>query len=148
VVLATRDDSDPEAWTRYEKSVSNIQCEVKARERHRHYMGTTGDTLRAKTPIHHRTSARAGVASAADWKSSTIQLLRPHRGAPRLRRDQPRNWPNPSPWSSRPGSTQIDMIRHFRGVLGHDLLFILPCRLTRLGTDTDAASSPLRESAP
>src|SRR5947209_18337399 len=31
VVLATRDESDPEAMTRYEKSVSNIK-EVKARD--------------------------------------------------------------------------------------------------------------------
>src|SRR5450432_144382 len=44
VVLATRDESDPDSMTRYEKSVSNIQ-EVKARDGIVITIGTEGDRL-------------------------------------------------------------------------------------------------------
>src|ERR1700746_3587981 len=51
VVLATRDESDPESLTRYEKCVSNIQ-EVKARDGIVISVVTEGDTLARKASDH------------------------------------------------------------------------------------------------
>jgi glucosamine--fructose-6-phosphate aminotransferase (isomerizing) len=51
VVLATRDESDPEAMTRYEKSVSNIQ-EVKARDGIVISIVTEGDKLARDASDH------------------------------------------------------------------------------------------------
>ena len=51
VVLATRDETDPESMTRYEKSVSNIQ-EVKARDGIVISIVTEGDQLARKVSDH------------------------------------------------------------------------------------------------
>ena len=51
VVLATRDESDPDAMTRYEKSVSNIQ-EVKARDGIVISIVTAGDHLAREASDH------------------------------------------------------------------------------------------------
>jgi glucosamine--fructose-6-phosphate aminotransferase (isomerizing) len=51
VVLATRDDKDPEAITRYEKSVSNIK-EVKARDGIVISIVTDGDHLAHEASDH------------------------------------------------------------------------------------------------
>ena len=51
VVLATRDESDPEAMTRYEKSVSNIK-EVKARDGIVISIVTKGDHLAREASDH------------------------------------------------------------------------------------------------
>ncbi len=51
VVLATRDESDPESMTRYEKSISNIQ-EVKARDGIVISVVTEGDHLARKASDH------------------------------------------------------------------------------------------------
>ena len=86
VVLATRDESDPESMTRYEKSVSNIQ-EVKARDGIVISVVTEGDHLARKASDHvHRNSHRART-DGADSRNRAVATARlSHRRAPRLRR--------------------------------------------------------------
>ena len=91
VVLATRDDSDPESVTRYEKSVSNIQ-EVKARDGIVITIGTTGDHLAKKVSDHLIELPPAPEILSPLLEIIPLQLLAYHIAVRRgCDVDQPRN---------------------------------------------------------
>jgi glucosamine--fructose-6-phosphate aminotransferase (isomerizing) len=91
VVLATRDESDPESMTRYEKSISNIQ-EVKARDGIVISVVTEGDKLARKASDHVIEVPPAPELMSPLLEAIPLQLLAYHIA---IRRgcdvDQPRN---------------------------------------------------------
>jgi len=91
VVLATRDDSDPEAMTRYEKSVSNIK-EVKARDGIVISIVTTGDHLAREASDHIIELPPAPELLVPLLEIIPLQLLAYHIAVRRgCDVDQPRN---------------------------------------------------------
>ena len=111
VVLATRDESDPDSVTRYEKSVSNIQ-EVKARDGIVISVVTEGDQLRRQGfRPRDRSPAGAGTARAAAGNRAAAIARLSHRRAPRLRRRP----------AAQPG--QIRHCRVARAAASHDVPF-------------------------
>ncbi len=91
VVLATRDPSDPDSMTRYEKSVSNIQ-EVKARDGIVISVVTEGDTLARKASDHTIEIPTAPEIMAPILEIVPLQLLAYHIAVRRgCDVDQPRN---------------------------------------------------------
>jgi glucosamine--fructose-6-phosphate aminotransferase (isomerizing) len=91
VVLATRDDSDPESVTRYEKSVSNIQ-EVKARDGIVISIVTEKDRLARKASDHIIELPPAPEILAPLLEIIPLQLLAYHIAVRRgCDVDQPRN---------------------------------------------------------
>lgn len=91
VVLATRDESDPEAMTRYEKSVSNIQ-EVKARDGIVISIVTTGDKLAREASDHIIELPPAPELLVPLLEIVPLQLLAYHIAVRRgCDVDQPRN---------------------------------------------------------
>jgi glutamine---fructose-6-phosphate transaminase (isomerizing) len=91
VVLATRDDFDPESMTRYEKSVSNIQ-EVKARDGIVISVVTEGDHLARKVSDHTIEIPTAPELMAPILEIVPLQLLAYHIAVRRgCDVDQPRN---------------------------------------------------------
>jgi glutamine---fructose-6-phosphate transaminase (isomerizing) len=91
VVLATRDESDPEAMTRYEKSVSNIK-EVKARDGIVISIVTTGDRLAREASDHIIELPPAPELLVPLLEIIPLQLLAYHIAVRRgCDVDQPRN---------------------------------------------------------
>jgi glutamine---fructose-6-phosphate transaminase (isomerizing) len=91
VVLATRDDSDPESVTRYEKSVSNIQ-EVKARDGIVISIATENDRLAREASDHVIELPPAPEILAPLLEIIPLQLLAYHIAVRRgCDVDQPRN---------------------------------------------------------
>ncbi len=91
VVLATRDESDPEAMTRYEKSVSNIK-EVKARDGIVISIVTTGDHLAREASDHVIELPPAPELLVPLLEIIPLQLLAYHIAVRRgCDVDQPRN---------------------------------------------------------
>jgi glucosamine--fructose-6-phosphate aminotransferase (isomerizing) len=91
VVLATRDESDPDSMIRYEKSVSNIQ-EVKARDGIVISVVTEGDQLARKASDHAIEIPSAPDLMAPLLEIIPLQLLAYHIGVRRgCDVDQPRN---------------------------------------------------------
>src|SRR5216110_2832009 len=91
VVLATRDDSDPQAMTRYEKSVSNIK-EVKARDGIVISIVTTGDHLAREASDHIIELPPAPELLVPLLEIIPLQLLAYHIAVRRgCDVDQPRN---------------------------------------------------------
>src|SRR5882724_7618054 len=91
VVLATRDESDPEAMTRYEKSVSNIR-EVKARDGIVISIVTNGDHLARETSDHIIELPPAPELLVPLLEIIPLQLLAYHIAVRRgCDVDQPRN---------------------------------------------------------
>jgi glutamine---fructose-6-phosphate transaminase (isomerizing) len=91
VVLATRDESDPDSMTRYEKSVSNIQ-EVKARDGIVISVVTEGDQLARKASDHVIEIPPAPELMAPTLEIVPLQLLAYHIAVRRgCDVDQPRN---------------------------------------------------------
>jgi glucosamine--fructose-6-phosphate aminotransferase (isomerizing) len=91
VVLATRDESDSESMTRYEKSVSNIQ-EVKARDGIVISIVTEGDHLARKASDHTIEIPTAPELMAPILEIVPLQLLAYHIAVRRgCDVDQPRN---------------------------------------------------------
>src|SRR5882762_4174370 len=91
VVLATRDDSDPDAMTRYEKSVSNIK-EVKARDGIVISIVTTGDHLAREASDHIIELPPAPELLVPLLEIIPLQLLAYHIAVRRgCDVDQPRN---------------------------------------------------------
>jgi glucosamine--fructose-6-phosphate aminotransferase (isomerizing) len=91
VVLATRDESDPESMTRYEKSISNIQ-EVKARDGIVISIVTEGDRLAHKVCDHVIEIPAAPELMAPILEIIPLQLLAYHIAVRRgCDVDQPRN---------------------------------------------------------
>jgi glutamine---fructose-6-phosphate transaminase (isomerizing) len=91
VVLATRDEFDPESMTRYEKSVSNIQ-EVKARDGIVISVVTEGDHLARKVSDHVIEIPTAPELMAPILEIVPLQLLAYHIAVRRgCDVDQPRN---------------------------------------------------------
>jgi glucosamine--fructose-6-phosphate aminotransferase (isomerizing) len=91
VVLATRDESDPEAMTRYEKSVSNIK-EVKARDGIVISIVTNGDHLAREASDHVIELPPAPELLAPFLEIIPLQLLAYHIAVRRgCDVDQPRN---------------------------------------------------------
>jgi glutamine---fructose-6-phosphate transaminase (isomerizing) len=91
VVLATRDESDPEAMTRYEKSVSNIK-EVKARDGIVISVVTSGDHLAREASDHIIELPPAPELLAPFLEIIPLQLLAYHIAVRRgCDVDQPRN---------------------------------------------------------
>jgi len=91
VVLATRDEFDPESMTRYEKSVSNIQ-EVKARDGIVISVVTEGDHLARKVSDHIIEIPMAPELMAPILEIVPLQLLAYHIAVRRgCDVDQPRN---------------------------------------------------------
>ena len=91
VVLATRDESDPESMIRYEKSVSNIQ-EVKARDGIVISVVTEGDHLARKVSDHTIEIPTAPELMAPILEIVPLQLLAYHIAVRRgCDVDQPRN---------------------------------------------------------
>src|SRR5947208_2622298 len=91
VVLATRDESDPEAMTRYEKSVSNIK-EVKARDGIVISIVTKGDHLARAASDHIVEVPPAPELPAPLLEIIPLQLLAYHIAVRRgCDVDQPRN---------------------------------------------------------
>jgi glucosamine--fructose-6-phosphate aminotransferase (isomerizing) len=91
VVLATRDESDPDSMTRYEKSVSNIQ-EVKARDGIVISVVTEGDHLARKASDHVIEIPTAPELMAPILEIVPLQLLAYHIAVRRgCDVDQPRN---------------------------------------------------------
>ena len=91
VVLATRDEFDPESMTRYEKSVSNIQ-EVKARDGIVISVVTEGDHLARKVSDHVIEIPAAPELMAPILEIVPLQLLAYHIAVRRgCDVDQPRN---------------------------------------------------------
>jgi len=89
--LATRDDSDPEAMTRYEKSVSNIK-EVKARDGIVISIVTTGDHLAREASDHIIELPPAPELLVPLLEIIPLQLLAYHIAVRRgCDVDQPRN---------------------------------------------------------
>ncbi|HKV23814.1 MAG TPA: glutamine--fructose-6-phosphate transaminase (isomerizing) [Candidatus Acidoferrum sp.] len=91
VVLATRDDSDPESVTRYEKSVSNIK-EVKARDGIVISIATENDRLAREASDHVIELPQAPEILAPLLEIVPLQLLAYHIAVRRgCDVDQPRN---------------------------------------------------------
>ena len=91
VVLATRDETDPESMTRYEKSISNIQ-EVKARDGIVISVVTEGDHLARKASDHIIEIPAAPELMAPILEIIPLQLLAYHIAVRRgCDVDQPRN---------------------------------------------------------
>jgi glucosamine--fructose-6-phosphate aminotransferase (isomerizing) len=91
VVLATRDETDPEAMTRYEKSVSNIK-EVKARDGIVISVVTTKDQLAREASDHVIELPPAPELLAPLLEIIPLQLLAYHIAVRRgCDVDQPRN---------------------------------------------------------
>jgi len=91
VVLATRDEADPDSMTRYEKSVSNIQ-EVKARDGIVISVVTEGDHLARKASDHVIEIPSAPELMAPILEIIPLQLLAYHIAVRRgCDVDQPRN---------------------------------------------------------
>src|SRR6266568_4501984 len=91
VVLATRDESDPEAMTRYEKSVSNIK-EVKARDGIVISVVTANDHLAREASDHIIELPRAPELLVPLLEIIPLQLLAYHIAVRRgCAVDQPRN---------------------------------------------------------
>ncbi|MGA2481934.1 MAG: glutamine--fructose-6-phosphate transaminase (isomerizing) [Candidatus Acidiferrales bacterium] len=91
VVLATRDENDPESMTRYEKSVSNIQ-EVKARDGIVIAVTTAGDQLARAVSDHLIELPPAPELLAPLLEILPLQLLAYHIAVRRgCDVDQPRN---------------------------------------------------------
>jgi glucosamine--fructose-6-phosphate aminotransferase (isomerizing) len=91
VVLATRDESDPEAMTRYEKSVSNIK-EVKARDGIVISIVTNGDHLAREASDHIIELPPAPELLVPLLEIIPLQLLAYHIAVRRgCDVDQPRN---------------------------------------------------------
>ena len=92
VVLATRDEDDPDSMTRYEKSVSNIQ-EVKARDGIVISIVTENDHLARSASDHIiELASGAGIAFAAAGDYSACSCLAYHIAVRRgCDVDQPRN---------------------------------------------------------
>ena len=91
VVLATRDESDPESMTRYEKSVSNIQ-EVKARDGIVISVVTEGDQLARRVSDHVIEIPHAPELMAPILEIVPLQLLAYYIAVRRgCDVDQPRN---------------------------------------------------------
>src|SRR3981189_1115391 len=91
VVLATRDESDPDAMTRYEKSVSNIK-EVKARDGIVISIVTNGDHLAREASDHIIELPPAPELLAPFLEIIPLQLLAYHIAVRRgCDVDQPRN---------------------------------------------------------
>ncbi len=91
VVIATRDESDPTAMTRYEKSVSNIQ-EVKARDGIVISVVTQGDRLARDASDHIMEIPPAPEILAPILEIVPLQLLAYHIAVRRgCDVDQPRN---------------------------------------------------------
>jgi len=91
VMLATRDESDPDSMTRYEKSVSNIQ-EVKARDGIVISVVTEGDQLARKASDHVIEIPPAPELMAPVLEIVPLQLLAYHIAVRRgCDVDQPRN---------------------------------------------------------
>jgi len=91
VVLATRDDKDPEAITRYEKSVSNIK-EVKARDGIVISIVTEGDRLAREASDHIVTVPPTVELLSPLLEIVPLQLLAYHIAVRRgCDVDQPRN---------------------------------------------------------
>ena len=91
VVLATRDEFDPESMTRYEKSVSNIQ-EVKARDGIVISVVTEGDHLARRASDHVIEIPTAPELMAPILEIVPLQLLAYHIAVRRgCDVDQPRN---------------------------------------------------------
>jgi glutamine---fructose-6-phosphate transaminase (isomerizing) len=91
VVLATRDQSDPESMTRYEKSVSNIK-EVKARDGIVIAIVSTGDQLAREASDHVIEIPMAPELFAPILEIIPLQLLAYHIAVRRgCDVDQPRN---------------------------------------------------------
>jgi glucosamine--fructose-6-phosphate aminotransferase (isomerizing) len=91
VVLATRDESDPDAMTRYEKSVSNIK-EVKARDGIVISIVTQGDRLARETSDHVVELPPAPELLVPLLEIIPLQLLAYHIAVRRgCDVDQPRN---------------------------------------------------------
>ena len=91
VVLATRDESDPESMIRYEKSISNIQ-EVKARDGIVISVVTEGDHLARKVSDHVIEIPTAPELMAPILEIVPLQLLAYHIAVRRgCDVDQPRN---------------------------------------------------------
>jgi glutamine---fructose-6-phosphate transaminase (isomerizing) len=91
VVLATRDDTDPESVTRYEKSVSNIK-EVKARDGIVISIATEGDRLAREASDHIIELPAAPEILAPLLEIIPLQLLAYHIAVRRgCDVDQPRN---------------------------------------------------------
>src|SRR6202030_535649 len=91
VVLATRDDTDPESVTRYEKSVSNIK-EVKARDGIVISIATEKDHLAREASDHIIELPPAPEILAPLLEIIPLQLLAYHIAVPRrCDVDQPRN---------------------------------------------------------
>ena len=86
MVLATRDQNDPESMTRYEKSVSNIK-EVKARDGIVISIVTRGDQLAREASDHVIEIPHGAGVACADSGNHSLAIARlSHRRAPRLRR--------------------------------------------------------------
>jgi glucosamine--fructose-6-phosphate aminotransferase (isomerizing) len=91
VVLATRDESDPEAMTRYEKSVSNIK-EVKARDGIVISIVTAGDHLAREASDHIIELPPAPELLVPLLEIAPLQLIAYHIAVRRgCDVDQPRN---------------------------------------------------------
>jgi glucosamine--fructose-6-phosphate aminotransferase (isomerizing) len=91
VVLATRDQNDPESMTRYEKSVSNIK-EVKARDGIVIAIVSTGDQLAREASDHVIEIPMAPELFAPILEIIPLQLLAYHIAVRRgCDVDQPRN---------------------------------------------------------
>ena len=91
VVLATRDESDPDSMMRYEKSVSNIQ-EVKARDGIVISVVTEGDRLARQASDHVIEIPPAPELMAPILEIVPLQLLAYHIAVRRgCDVDQPRN---------------------------------------------------------
>ena len=85
VVLATRDRTDPDSMTRYEKSVSNIQ-EVKARDGIVIAVVSRAISWRARSDHVMEVAVGAGTFRADSGNYSSAIAGVSHRGAPRMRR--------------------------------------------------------------
>ena len=91
VMLATRDESDPESMTHYEKSISNMQ-QVKARDGIVISIVTEGDTLARKASDHVIEIPTAPDLMAPILEIVPLQLLAYHIAVRRgCDVDQPRN---------------------------------------------------------
>jgi glucosamine--fructose-6-phosphate aminotransferase (isomerizing) len=91
VVLATRDQNDPESMTRYEKSVSNIK-EVKARDGIVIAIVSSGDQLAREASDHVIEIPMAPELFAPILEIIPLQLLAYHIAVRRgCDVDQPRN---------------------------------------------------------
>jgi glucosamine--fructose-6-phosphate aminotransferase (isomerizing) len=104
VVLATRDESDPDSMTRYEKSVSNIQ-EVKARDGIVITIATENDRLARAASDHIIELPPAPELLSPLLEIIPLQLLAYHIAVRRgCDVDQPRNLAKSVTKKQDPGS--------------------------------------------